>query len=327
MNSIIKNSFQRITLVCTLSLGFLASYSPSLQSQTSESPLKQLQTSGSPSDRDALIRKPLRAETDDRHETIGKSKSSGETTLVPFMPPPLPDTAKDGSTGKSKSSGETTIMPFVPPPLPDTAKDGPTGRIQGGGTRGPCQKYKDLTALVPVTEGFVWGLTSAERPTFWFFVPEPLTTELPTEFVLQDGADNYVYKTSWKMPKMQSGVVSISVPSTAKPLDIGKGYRWTFSIACDPARPSASVFVQGSLQRMGLDPVLERQLEAATLRERVDLYAANGIWYDALTNLIQLRQTNPEDASLVRDWKSFLQSVGLEAIAQQPIVQCCTPEK
>ena len=299
MNSIIKNSFQRITLVCTLSLGFLASYSPSLQSQTSESPLKQFQTYGSPSDRDALIRKPLRAETDDRHETIGKSKSSGETT----------------------------IMPFVPPPLPDTAKDGPTGRIQGGGTRGPCQKYKDLTALVPVTEGFVWGLTSAERPTFWFFVPEPLTTELPTEFVLQDGADNYVYKTSWKMPKMQSGVVSISVPSTAKPLDIGKGYRWTFSIACDPARPSASVFVQGSLQRMGLDPVLERQLEAATLRERVDLYAANGIWYDALTNLIQLRQTNPEDAALVRDWKSFLQSVGLEAIAQQPIVQCCTPEK
>ena len=262
MTRIVKRSLQRMALVCTLSLGLLTSYSPSLQSQTPES---------------------------------------------------------------TSSSFDEISLRFVPPPPPDQGS--PSGRHRGGASRGPCLKYEALAALVPVTGGFVWGLTSAERPTFWFFVPEPLTAELPIEFVLQDEADNYVYKTTRKMPKMQPGVVSISVPSTAKPLEIGKRYRWTFSIACDPARPSASVFVQGSLQRMALDPVLERQLEAATLRERVDLYAANGIWYDALTNLIQLRQTNPEDASLVRDWKSFLESVGLEAIAQKPIVQCCTLEK
>jgi hypothetical protein len=61
-------------------------------------------------------------------------------------------------------------------------------------------------------------------------------------------------------------------------------------------------------------------------REQINLYAANGIWHDALTNLAQLRQTNPEDAALMADWESLLKSVNLEAIATEPIVQCCTLE-
>jgi hypothetical protein len=213
---------------------------------------------------------------------------------------------------------------FMPPPPPVVGA--PTGRRRGGSSRGVCKKYESLTALVPVAGESVWGLTSAERPTFWFFVPEALTANLPIEFVLQDEADNYIYKTTVRGSEMRSGIVSLSVPPTIAPLEIGKPYRWTFSLYCDRNKPSASVFVQGSIQRVPLAPTLQRQLETAMPRERINLYAANGIWHDALTNLAQLRQTNPEDAALIADWESLLKSVGLEAITTEPIVQCCTLE-
>jgi hypothetical protein len=225
----------------------------------------------------------------------------------------------------ASSDRSERALNFTPPPPPSVGA--PTGRRKGGASRGSCQKYEALTAIVPLVGELVWGLTVAERPTFWFFLPEPLTAEFPVEFVVQDEADNYVYKTSFRVPETQSGVVSLFIPPTSATLESGKLYRWSFSIYCDRKKPSTSVFVQGSVQRVSLDPTLQRQLETAIPREQVALYAANGIWYDALTNLVQLRQTHPEDASLIADWKSLLESVGLQAIAQQPIVQCCKPEK
>ncbi len=214
---------------------------------------------------------------------------------------------------------------FAPPPPPN--QGAPSGRRRGGASRGPCQQYEALTALVPVTGELVWGLTAAERPTFWFFVPEMLAAELPVEFVLQDEADNYVYKTTFTVPETRPGVVSLSVPPAAAPLEIGKPYHWTFSISCDPEKPSASVFVQGSVQRVSLEPVLQRQLAAATPRERVALYAANGIWHEAVTAIAELRRAEPNDSTLTAAWADLLRQVELEAIAQQPIVNCCTPER
>jgi hypothetical protein len=152
-------------------------------------------------------------------------------------------------------------------------------------------------------------------------VPEVLTAELPIEFVLQDEADNYIYKTTLHLSQMRSGIVSISLASATAPLEIGKSYRWTFSLYCDPDKPSASVFVQGSVQRVSLESKLQSELAAAVPREQVALYAAHGIWYDALTHLAQIHQANPKDTSVIADWENLLNSAGLEAIASEPIMQ------
>ncbi|NJL09662.1 MAG: DUF928 domain-containing protein [Calothrix sp. SM1_7_51] len=47
----------------------------------------------------------------------------------------------------------------------------------------------------------------------------------------------------------------------------------------------------------------------------MSLYAANGIWFDSITLLAQLRQKNPNDSSLAADWQSLLQSIKLENLA------------
>ena len=62
----------------------------------------------------------------------------------------------------------------------------------------------------------------------------------------------------------------------------------------------------------------------ATPRQRVALYAQAGIWQDALTTLGELRVRQRQDAALATDWKDLLDSVGLDNISTEAIVECCT---
>ncbi|WP_257236222.1 DUF928 domain-containing protein [Nostoc sp. 'Peltigera malacea cyanobiont' DB3992] len=80
------------------------------------------------------------------------------------------------------------------------------------------------------------------------------------------------------------------------------------------------------MQRQVLTQALDGQLKAAKLREYI-AYSANNIWYDALTNLGQLRQANPQNATINKDWVDLLNAVGLQDFAKEPIVQHYNLEK
>ncbi|ARV60540.1 hypothetical protein BZZ01_19595 [Nostocales cyanobacterium HT-58-2] len=204
----------------------------------------------------------------------------------------------------------------------------PRGRGRGGGSRGLCKQYASLTALVPETQmgtqKVVWGQSASQNPKFWFFVPEKLTSKLPVEFVLQDEADNYIYKTKFNPPETPAGIVSLTVKPTVV-LQQGKSYNWTFSIYCDPDKPSTSVYVRGSVTQIAQNPTLQRQLQTAkTPIERAAFYANNGIWYDALTTLGEQIQNNQrKDAAMTSAWNDLLKQVNLSHVTAAPIVPCC----
>jgi hypothetical protein len=166
-------------------------------------------------------------------------------------------------------------------------------------------------------------LTSTEYPSFWFYIPPSRTPDREIEFVLQDDRDNYIYKTTVSLFETSSGIVHIPIPSTTPPLAVNRRYQWTLSIQ----EKNSSVFVQGFLQRIAIAPHLLTQLKVATPRERIALYAARGIWQDALGDLAQLRRQNPEDTSLATEWIELLQSVGLGNISTQPFIPCCTGDR
>lgn len=229
---------------------------------------------------------------------------------------------------KPKASRPVFVPPTPPPGL------GPiSGRRGGMGSRNDCPAVETpLTALVPIQERVasgkqtntstvvdVWGLTTSERPTFWFYVPY---SNMNAEFVLQDTEENEIYKNQNITLTAKSGVIGISLPSTVTPLQVGKTYRWFFKIRCNQKQTtSVPIYVEGDIQRVKLNPILEQQLQEATdSRQKIAIYAANGIWFDALTALGQLRLANSHDGSLAADWQSLLQSVKLENIAAFPLV-------
>ncbi len=228
----------------------------------------------------------------------------------------------------SPRDGTTRIRYIEPTNLANIGEPG--GRRKGGAGRGPCKQYETLTALTPVSQikqkDTVLGLTTSAQPTFWFYVPAPLTAGLPIEFVLQDGQDNLVYKTNITAAATPAGVVNISLPPTTPPLALNTTYRWTFSIYCNAKAGSESMYVRGMVQRVSLRPTLQQNIDRAkTPLERATLYAANGIWHDALT-LLGEQRLQGKGGAIATAWTDLLQQVKLERAATAPLVPCCKPQ-
>ena len=209
---------------------------------------------------------------------------------------------------------------------------GTPGRRERLGTRGLCPQdganaskpQKALTSLLPVrTAQANLGLTISGYPTFFFYLPE--TTGREVEFLLTDADDRKVYSSTFAVTG-EPGVIGLSLPKNAgmAPLEIGKDYHWYFSIVCHPgdADKSSDPIVGGWIRRVEpSSPLLAEQLENSPLRDRVALYAADGIWYETLTALAQLRYDNPNDRALAQTWANLLRSVGLSDIAQESLIQ------
>lgn len=216
---------------------------------------------------------------------------------------------------------------FAAPPPPSDI--GEPGKRAEAGSRGCSQdinkpltsSQKRLTALVPVYSNpeVVFGATIAEHPNFLFYVPYSSSFAYG-EFVLEDEAQNQsVYKTPLTGT---SGVVNLRLPSKTTPLEVGKQYRWYFNIYCKKDNQIIGN-VEGYVKREQLNSALKTQLEKATPRQRVNLYAANGIWHEALSTASELRRTNLQDTS----WTALLQAIGLNDMATEPKVECCNLER
>ena len=201
----------------------------------------------------------------------------------------------------------------------------------GGATRGcSVTNGKPLIALVPKEAAF----TTAMLPSLLFYVPQNSAKRL--EFILQDSGGNDIYTTN--VTRNQSaGIVSLNL-ATFPGIPVLKNereYRWYFTLVCDGEDRSGDISVSGFIKKVALDPILVKELQAANLSDRAYLYAANGIWYDALATLYQARLSNPNDPILSQSWAELLKSVELEKepmlvtskdripLSNEPAIACC----
>jgi hypothetical protein len=219
-----------------------------------------------------------------------------------------------------------------PPKLPRNGA--PTGRRRAGAGRNPeCpSSLTRLTALVPGEQGkSILSSTLAENPTFWFYVPQLPETSRSAEFVLhlsQNGRDvENVYRKTLILSE-KPGIISLTLPSDPQySLKGNQKYHWYFHIYCgDLQKTSDNFYVDGFVQRQLLTQALDTQLKAAKPRQYF-AYSANNIWYDAVTNLGQLRHTKPQNATINQDWVDLLNLMGLSDLVKEPIVQHYNLEK
>lgn len=195
---------------------------------------------------------------------------------------------------------------------------GAPGNREAGASRSSSCASSDrgLVALLPETN---LGLTTQAHPTF--FAALPPTTATAAEFVLyHEGTDELIYSTAFEITG-DAGIASIQLPDQAGqiPLEVGENYYWYFTIVCNPEDRSADMTVQGGVQRVAPDSSLLNQVEAAQPQEIPSIYAEAGIWHEALSTLVDLNRTNPNDPTIHANLSALLGSVGLEAIAQEPL--------
>ncbi len=256
-------------------------------------------------------------------------------TKQPFTnkQPTQPD--KTPASPQQPTSRPVFILPKAPARLSPVS-----GRRAGMGSRDNCPAVPTpLSALVPFQEeqkageqknksiiGVVEGLTTSERPTFWFYIP--YTKDLSNssaEFSLQDSAENDVYRNAIALPSKPS-IIGISLPSTAS-LEVDKTYRWYLKVRCNQKTASIPVYVEGDIKRINLDEHVMQQLQAASQpRQKIIIYAKKGIWFDALNMLAQIciSNSNSNDTYIEKDWQSLLQSINLDNIATMPLIKLPT---
>ncbi|WP_341733146.1 DUF928 domain-containing protein [Microcoleus sp. EPA2] len=189
---------------------------------------------------------------------------------------------------------------------------------QGGTHRGngECPAGLSITPLVPISN---IGLTLTDSPTFFVYVPQ---TDAQIEFtLLTEKEDELVYEKSFKVDK--PGIVGVNVPPGAKDksVQVGKRYVWSFSMICDNQDRSADLVVKGWVERVEKEANVQNSLKKTDPMTRVNFYAQNGIWYETVTTLAELRRQKPGDSVLIAEWNKLLHSQGLDSVATQPLVE------
>lgn len=256
--------------------------------------------------------------------------------LIPALMPALTLTLAlsllSGLSGSSLQAApliRLASFSYTPPPPPDRGAPGSRGE---GASRGCTAGSLPLMALVPeqtlsATSGVapitqVWGLTSTAHPRFWFAIPYASAQVSAIEFVLQNDQDQTVYRTPIPVPAAP-GIIAVSLPTTVSGLEPNQPYHWFFKVraVCEPNQTATLDYVEGWIQRTSLDPELRDRLTQSTPHQQAVLYAEHGIWYDALTTLADLKLAQPDDRAIAQDWTDLLKAVGLENLADQPLIR------
>ncbi|HEY9810077.1 MAG TPA: DUF928 domain-containing protein [Halomicronema sp.] len=239
---------------------------------------------------------------------------------IPKFSEVTPEPPNSGTPTNSLPGG--TYVRFEPPagavPTPDTRRDpGICPVLQedvspslspGGEMKGP-----PITALLPQQN---FGLTYAEYPTFFIYIP---AGGLGGQLILQDEAGNDVQEIDVNL-KQKAGVIGVNLSKSRPGLEIGKNYRWFFVLVCTPEKRENDRIVTGWVKRTTIDSDLKTKLDKANPLEKADLYAKNGIWFEALSTLAKIRLDNPKNDEFIKQWKEFLKSGGLQNIAAMPLI-------
>ena len=219
---------------------------------------------------------------------------------------------KNSNSGSVKSFKVT----FNPP-----AGDKPKHSIGGASrTIGKCinQAENSNLPLAPLLPVAAKGLTVASHPTVLAYLPQ--TSAQKVFFSWRDEHDNDHYQTILPIEN-KAGIISLTLPEDAPPLEVGKNYQWSLAIMCDGKLKPDSPIIQGSIQRVEIAASLSDRLNNANALETAAIYGEAGIWYETVATLAKLQTTQANNSSLTSNWQELLSSVGLEKVATTPLIK------
>jgi hypothetical protein len=172
---------------------------------------------------------------------------------------------------------------YKPPKTPSAPKQ-PGSNITRSGSCSP-NAMGELTVLAPFSHV---GQTTSTHPTFAWFVPDQASYPLEFRLFLNQ---QRLYRTEMQS---QPEIMQFTLPQTQNGLAVGQNYTWQVVLVCNPNSPSANIVAMAEIGVVKASVELQRQL--ATLQnsqQRANLYAKQGLWFDALAEALKEPANQP----------------------------------
>jgi len=196
-------------------------------------------------------------------------------------------------------------MLFTPP-----LRGAPSTRVGGGVRGGGSGDMPLLHVLAPPST----GLTANESPSLFWFQSKPAEEDMMFELVLNSEDDLVVQIQFGKADSF--GIQSLDLEGLGIQLERGMEYEWIVSIVSDFDERTTDVSASTLIQCTEPSAELTRKLAEASEKDRPLVYAAEGIWYDALESLSDQIKEDPTNKELIALRADLLEQVDLKDEAQ-----------
>jgi len=155
------------------------------------------------------------------------------------------------------------------------------------------------------------GLTIQPQPTlYWTMRSKAAIHFAITE--LADGAKPILKTAIDKGP----GIQQLDLARYDIALKPGTRYRWSVTQAVKDGDKSTDIIASGVIERIKPGEGLSSRIERVRGVALVDVYAIEGIWYDALQTISSMIDKTPGDRNLLAIRQSLLDQVGVNEIAK-----------
>jgi hypothetical protein len=119
-----------------------------------------------------------------------------------------------------------------------------------------------------------------------------------------------------RLPIKNAGLMKFKLPQDVPSLQVGKEYRWTVSLICNPERPSQSIYAHAWIKRADTSPSLDKNIaNDKSAYDKTLAYIKAGIWYDAIASISESpvsKLSNSEMTLASNLFQNLLQQVGLK---------------
>ena len=211
---------------------------------------------------------------------------------------------KDIQSPQAGKSAATLSRIIYKPPL----LDAPPARV-GGSTPGTGGKAAILQVLAPDHA----GLTTQAQPTLYWYARTEVVVRFEIAPINEDGTAPLL-KVEAGSNKV-AGIQQLGLGDHNISLLPELTYQWSVTMAADEGSRSAGVIASGLIERMEPGEGLTSRIKRSKGTDLVDVYASEGVWYDALETISSMIEESPEDKGLEAIRASLLDQVGLQTVA------------
>jgi hypothetical protein len=186
------------------------------------------------------------------------------------------------------------------PPLTDDSRDG-----ENGSTRDTSEEASVLQVLAPDHV----GLTTQSQPTLYWYTSTPVAVRLEVTRIEEDKTSTLL-KVEPDTNK-DAGIQQLDLGEHNISLQPGVVYQWSVALVTGESSPSRELLSRGDIKRIEPGEGLTSRIKRSQGTKLVNVYASEGIWYDALQTISSMIDKSPEDKNLGAIRTSLLEQVGL----------------